>query len=97
MRQLVARPQAQLDVEDAAIWHEGKRPGLGLQFLADLDYVMKRIAAAPLQFPEIRPGVRRGLLKRFPYSVYFSADDEQVEIIAVLHQHRHPYTWSNRT
>jgi plasmid stabilization system protein ParE len=36
------------------------------------------------------------LLKRFPYSVYFVADDEQIEVIAVLHQHRHPDTWRNR-
>ena len=96
MRKLVIRLQAQLDVEDAAIWYENRRAGLGLRFLEDLDYVVRRVAASPLQFPEIQPGARRGLLKRFPYSVYFSVSSEQVEIIGVLHQHRHPDTWRNR-
>ena len=97
MPKLVTRLQAQLDAEDAAIWYEGKRPGLGLRFLDELDHVVKRIAASPFQFPEIHPAVRRGLLRRFPYSVYFSVREKQVEVIAVLHQHRHPDAWKNRT
>jgi len=96
MRKLVTRPQAQLDVEDAAAWYERQKPGLGLSFLDELDYVLVRIASAPSQFPRIHPAIRRGLLKRFPYSVYFMASEEQVEIIAVLHQRRHPDTWRSR-
>ena len=96
MRKVVTRLRAQLDIEEAAIWYEDRRPGLGLRFLDELDYVMERITATPLQFPEIHPRVRRGLLKRFPYSVYFLAGGEQVEVIAVLHQHRHPDAWRNR-
>jgi plasmid stabilization system protein ParE len=96
MRKLVTRLQAQLDVEDAALWYESQQPGLGLRFLDELDYVMKRIIASPSQFPEVHPRIRRGLVKRFPYSVYFSASDEQVEVVAVLHQHRHSDTWRNR-
>jgi plasmid stabilization system protein ParE len=96
MRKLVTRLQAQLDVEKAASWYESRRPGLGLRFLEELDYVLKRVTAAPFQFPTIHPGVRRALLHRFPYSVYFLAGDEEVEIMAVLHQHRHPDTWRSR-
>jgi plasmid stabilization system protein ParE len=93
MRELIIRSEAQFDIDEAAIWYELRRPALGVRFLEDLDYVMKRIAATPFQFPEIHPGVRRG---RFPYSVYFSMSDEQVEVIAVLHQRRHPDTWMRR-
>ena len=71
-------------------------PGLGLRFLDELDYVLNRVTTAPFQFPAIHPGVRRALLNRFPYSVYFVAGDEEVEIIAVLHQHRHPDTSRSR-
>jgi plasmid stabilization system protein ParE len=96
MRALVTRPQAQLDVEEAVVWYESKEPGLGIRFLGELDSLMERIRAAPLQFPRIDSSVRRGLLKRFPYSVYFSADSERVELIAVLHQHRYPEAWKSR-
>ena len=96
MRKLVTRPQAQLDVEDAAIWYESRKPSLGLRFLDELDYVAERITVAPFQFPEIYANVRRGMLNRFPYSVYFLVSDDRVEIIAVLHQHRQPDTWKDR-
>jgi len=76
MRELFTRLQAQLDVEEAASWYERRRPGLGLRFLDELDYVLQRVAAAPFQFPAIHPGVRRALLNRFPYSVYFLAGEE---------------------
>ena len=82
MRELVTRPQAQLDAEEAASGYESRRPGLGLQFLDELDYVLKRVTAAPFQFPTIHPEVRRALLNRFPYSVYFLGSDEEVEVIA---------------
>jgi len=96
MRKLVIRPQAQLDIEEASSWYEGRRPGLGLRLLDELDDVLKRITSVPVQFPVIHPRIRRALLNRFPYSVYFSASDEDVGVIAVLHQSRHPDAWRRR-
>ncbi len=69
---LTLRLQAQLDAHDAADWYENQRLGLGIRFLNELDDVVNRIRAHPFQFPEIHPRVRRGLLSRFPYSVYSS-------------------------
>jgi plasmid stabilization system protein ParE len=50
---------------------------------------VERIAQNPLQFPEIGSGVRRALLQRFPYALYFIVAASPV-LIAVLHQRRHP-------
>jgi len=96
MRDLLLRPQAQVDVRDAAGWYEDQKAGLGIRFLVELDHVLSRVRVKPFQFPQIDPGVRRGLLQRFPYSVYFSVGEATIEVIAVLHQHRHPDTWRNR-
>ena len=96
MRKLHLRRQAQVDVRDAAGWCEDQKKGLGIRFLDELDHVLSRIRGNPYQFPEIDPGVRRGLLQRFPYSVHFSVGEAVMEVIAVLPQHRHPGTWRNR-
>jgi plasmid stabilization system protein ParE len=88
--------EADLDVFDAVAWYEDQRTGLGAELLIELDAVLQRIMQTPLQFPEIKGNVRRALLHRFPYSVYFSVGDETVEVIAVLHQHRDPRTWEQR-
>ena len=92
---MVVRPSAEADVREAAFWYEAKREGLGAEFVLELDALYDRIAQHPLQFPEIGEGARRALLRRFPYAVYFVADDARV-VLAVLHQHRKPQTWRER-
>lgn len=50
-----------------------------------------------MQFPVIESEVRRGLMRRFPYGIYFITDTTHIEIIAVLHLHRKTTTWKSRT
>jgi plasmid stabilization system protein ParE len=88
--------EAQDDIEAAALWYEQQREGLGARFVAELDSVLDRIGRSPLQFPIIEAPVRRGLLRRFPYAVYFVAEDGPPTVLAVLHQHRHPDAWRSR-
>jgi plasmid stabilization system protein ParE len=92
MKDLILRPRAEVDVGDAASWYEDQRAGLGIRFLD----VLGRAQLNPFQFPEADPGVRRGLLGKFPYSVYFTVGATSLEVIAVLHQHRHPDTLKGR-
>ncbi|MGD0693836.1 MAG: type II toxin-antitoxin system RelE/ParE family toxin [Terriglobia bacterium] len=96
MRRFTILPQAELDVSDATAWYEERRGGLGDEFLGELDSILQRVIKSPFQFPEIKVDVRRALLRRFPYSVYFRVTTEIVELIAVLHQHRDPRTWEKR-
>jgi plasmid stabilization system protein ParE len=87
------QPEAAQDIEDAAVWYEGRRAGLGLEFLDELDRVLERITEMPRQFPLANATHRRGLLRRFPYGVYFLLEGEVATVIAVLHMHRHPDAW----
>ena len=90
------RPEAQADIEQAVFWYEDQCPGLGELFSGELFELISRIAEAPLQFPSIGHSVRRGLLHRFPYAVYFLVEVDQAVIVAVLHQRRNPAVWKNR-
>lgn len=87
---------AQTDVAQAANWYEEQQPELGNEFLDELDHLLTRMAENPMQFPEVESGVRRGLLRRFPFGVYFVRNRNRVEVIAVLHLHRNPRTWRGR-
>lgn len=90
------RPEAQADIEESAFWYEDQRPGLGELFTAELFELIHRIAEFPRQFPSVGSPVRRGLLHRFPYAVYFLFEEETAVIIAVLHQRRDPAVWKGR-
>ena len=94
--ELLVRPFSEADVREAALWYEGKRGGLGAEFILELDALYERILQNARQFPEIGEGARRALLRRFPYAIYFVSGEEAIVVIAVLHQHRRPETWRAR-
>jgi len=52
------------------------------------------------QFPEaggeIRPGIRKRLLRKFRYSLIYSIEQDSLLILAVAHQSRRPGFWVGR-
>jgi len=87
---------AQQEVDDAYRWFEEKTEGKGLEFLDELDRVVRRIRSFPLAATEIEPEIRRSLLARFRYAVVYSIDDQTLVVIAVAHTHREPRYWIDR-
>lgn len=96
MKPLILLPRAEAELFDAALWYENEREGLGQRFEQDFDQVAARIQKAPSQFPKIEEQVRRALLRRFPYAVFFTVEVDEVVVLAVLHQHRSPDIWRSR-
>ena len=77
-------------------WYENEQPGLGLEFLDQLRTIYDHMAASPFQYQELRAGVRRALLRRFPYAVYFAVEGGFVVVLAVVHASRNPGEWQWR-
>jgi len=93
---LVSEPQADRDIEATFHWYENEQPGLGLQFLDELRASYDRIVEGPLKYQELRSGIRRALLRRFPYAIYFTVDGDVIVVLAVLHARRDPAEWQRR-
>jgi plasmid stabilization system protein ParE len=93
---LVAEPRTDLDVAAAYQWYETERTGLGLEFLGQLSTAYDRIVSDPLRYRELESGIRRALLRRFPYAVYFAVESDVVVVLAVLHVSRDPAEWQRR-
>ena len=89
-------PAAARDAEAAAQWYNRERTGLGRRFLAEVKRVSKRIREAPLQLPLVDEGVRRALLRTFPYAIFFSTDANVIVVVAIVHLHRRPDSWRDR-
>ena len=91
------RPEAETDIEEAALWYEKQRQGLGQEFLDEILSLCETIAENPAMYPVVHRRTRRALIRRFPFGVYFRIDDEQVVVVAVIHGSRHPRSWRQRT
>jgi plasmid stabilization system protein ParE len=95
--QIVVRPAAEADIDDAFLWYEGQRVGLGHEFLAAAQISIDAIAEHPLRYQTIRRDTRRILLRRFPYVIYYRVYDDIVVIVACMHGRRSPRRWQSRT
>lgn len=93
---LVAEPQVDLDIAAAFDWYEQEQAGVGREFLDELRATYDRVAEGPLKYPSLRSGIRRALVRRFPYAVYFAVEGEMIVMLAVLHVSRDPGEWQRR-
>ncbi|MEI6639998.1 MAG: type II toxin-antitoxin system RelE/ParE family toxin [Chlorobium sp.] len=78
---------------EAQEWYELQNPGLGDEFMAAMELQLKRLEQAPLLYSEVIPNVRRALLSRFPYGLFYVVRSNFVHIFAVLHDARNPGCW----
>lgn len=85
---LVVEPSAARDVAEALAYHA--QHDRGDAFLSELDRAFDQIAELPLMYPIVYASVRRALLRRFAYSVFFVIESERAVVLAVHHQRRDP-------
>ena len=93
---IVFRPQAQAEIEAAREWYERESLGLGSRFVSAVDDALGRLVDRPLAFPCVRRDVRRALLRRFPYAVFFRVRESEIVVVAVIHGRRHARRWRTR-
>ena len=83
---LILSPDAYGHIRSATRWYVLKEINLPGRFLAELDEILDSIAENPYRFRRVRGSVRRALMKRFPYSVYFVLAVDTVYVAGILHQ-----------
>jgi toxin ParE1/3/4 len=89
-RQIILTPEAKLDVQGAYDWYEEKNQGLGDDFLICIESAFGEISRNPTRYPVRFDHIRRILIRRFPYAIYFDYDDTATYIYYVFHCSQNP-------
>lgn len=84
------------EIGEAHEWYELQSSGLGGEFVAAIELQLKRLEQAPLLYAEVIPNVRRALLPRFPYGLFYVVRGDLIHILAVLHDARNPIYWPQK-
>ncbi len=93
---VVLRDEAQAEFDEAFDYYEAGRPGRGVRFAARVQDVFDRIAANPLLHAAMFADVRKAVVAKFPYCVYYRAEPTRVHVLAVFHTSRDPTIWQGR-
>ena len=94
--QIVFRPEAETELQDALDWYEERASSLGRGFLDRVDDAIERIAAFPRSAPVIHRDIRRQRLERFPHSIFYITEADRIVVLAVFHGRRDPASWKDR-
>jgi plasmid stabilization system protein ParE len=94
--------EAVAELDDAVLWYQQQRDGLGLVFLAALDRTLDSLQSWPRTAPLVphvpeHLEVRQARVGRFPYYVAYLIVDDVATVVAMAHERRRPHYWSSRT
>jgi len=86
----------------AAAWYEKERPGLGSEFNQAIDAAFDWleediIPLASMPGAVAAKGIKRLLLRRFPYAVVVQERGTEILVLAIAHHARRPGYWRGRT
>jgi len=93
---LIYHPAAEAELVEAARFYEDRVSTLGGQFLNAVDQAIRSIADSPDRCRIVEADVRRYVMPRFPYAIYYRALPEHIRILAFKHHSRHPDYWRHR-
>ncbi len=90
------RKVARLEYEEAALWYESQRIGLGSEFVAEIERALLLACNNPQRYPAVLQDVQRVRVRRFPYSIFFRVRSERLIVLSVFHARRDPTVWRER-
>ena len=93
---VVLRRAARAEFDTAAFRYDAQRPGLGAQFVAEIDRAIELAATHPERFPIKHATIRQVRARRFPYSVFYRIEPHRIVVLAIFHARRDPTIWQTR-
>jgi plasmid stabilization system protein ParE len=87
---------AELELNEAADFYDLRDPGLGSAFLDEVERSLDNLVKHPEAAAQAHGVVRKRILARFPYTVFYSIHGDQIRILAIAHQGRRPFYWRGR-
>ncbi|MEQ1588777.1 MAG: type II toxin-antitoxin system RelE/ParE family toxin [Gallionella sp.] len=88
--------EADEEFREAARYYESEAAGVGLSFITSVHKGVAEIVDLPLAAQVIRAGIRKKVLRHFPYNLFYAIEADTLVIVAVAHQRRRPNYWRVR-
>jgi plasmid stabilization system protein ParE len=88
---------AEEELYEVAQYYETVSRGLGAAFVEEAERALQQILEHAKSAPEVSRGVRRKLIRRFPYGILYSIKGDEIRILAIMNLKRRPFYWRGRS
>jgi toxin ParE1/3/4 len=96
MKHVIFHPQAEAEYDEAIGFYEEKQRGLGFRLEKEIIRILSGIVEDPLRWPIYKFGLRKCVLTRFPYKIFYLLLSDYIWVVAVAHGSRRPDYWQER-
>lgn len=97
MTRAIFHPAARRELEETVDRYDTEEQGLGREFREEVQRVLEPLVLFPRLGQPVRGNIRRAVLSRFPYQVYYRLlDSGDLRVLAVAHHRRKPEYWVAR-
>jgi len=79
-----------IDLETAFDWYQRQLSGLGHDFLDEVENSLQLILKYPESFPLVHKEFRRSVVKRFPFSIYYTIESRIIIIHSIFDSRQDP-------
>ena len=84
------QPAAAAEVENAIRWYGRPEIDQAAAFILELERTEAHLASHPALFQRVEGEIRRAVLRRFPYSLFYVIEIDIVLVLACMHHHQEP-------
>ena len=86
---------AAAEIEALIFWHAQPEINQASAFVKDLERTESHLRTQPALYQRVEGEIRRAVLRRFQYSLFYVIEQDQVIVLAFMHQHQKPRTRRN--
>jgi plasmid stabilization system protein ParE len=81
-------PEARAEYLDALTWYQMRSPQTSAQFEVEVERALDLIKSNPTTFPKYDDEHRYVGLRRYPYSVIYRYQPDEIYVVAIAHSSR---------
>jgi toxin ParE1/3/4 len=97
VKPIIIHSEAKAELDGAISYYEEQKTGLGLDFLSEVEKSIDKVQQNPnLGTPYKVSELRRYVMQRFPFLIFYAEFEEMIWIVAIAHSKRRPDYWRRR-
>ena len=96
MNSIIIPPEVFAEIEVSANFYRTQNPGLEILFLNEIEKALMKIQENPEMVPLIELNIRKFVVQKFPFTIFYEKYPQEILILAVGHHKRKPNYWENR-